>query len=248
MRVAALYDVHGNLPALEAVLGEVELAAPDAVLVGGDVLFGPMQSEALVRLRGLGDRAVFIRGNCEREVAARETSGDQLRDAWTHWCADQLGPEELAAVAAWPATAHLDVQGLGPVLFCHGSPRSDEEMITPATPDERIAAMLERVEERTIVCGHTHVQFDRAVSGHRIVNPGSVGMAYEGEPGLACWALLGPSIELCRTRYDAERAAAAMRATGIPHADEFVSMAVLEPASAAEATRAFEAAARTTQP
>ena len=133
----------------------------------------------------------------------------------------------------------MDVDGLGPVLFCHGSPRSDEEILTRISSEERVAAACAGVEEALVVCGHTHVQFDREVAGTRLVNAGSVGMPYEAEPG-AYWALLGPDVELRRTAYDLEAAAAAIRATGFPGADELAAANVLTVPSAEEATEQFE--------
>ena len=239
-RVAALYDIHGNLPALDAVLAEIDTERPDVLLVGGDVLWGAMQAETIERLRSIADGALFIRGNCEREVIGRHVSGDEQQDAWTLWCADELSAAEAAFVASWPEATYLEIAGLGTALFCHGSPRSDEEIITSATSEPRLAAMLAGVTAPVVVCGHTHVQFDRRAAGHRVVNPGSVGMAYEGEPGVACWALLGPDVELRRTRFDVAGAAAAVRAKAMPHAEPFIRMALLEPAAAEEATLVFE--------
>ncbi len=216
MRVAALYDVHGNLPALEAVLGELERVDHDLVVVGGDVVAGPWPSEVLQRLRALGDRARFIRGNADREVVhpspPREGGPppgvmDYTRDA--------LSEEQLAFLDALPERESLDLDGLGRVLFCHATPRSDEEIVTAITPDERLRRVLEGVEEDVVVCGHTHVQFDRTIDRIRLVNAGSVGMPYEREPG-AYWALLGADVELRRTEYDVEAAAEAIRASGWP--------------------------------
>ena len=213
-RVAALYDVHGNLPALEAVLVEVERQRVDLVVVGGDVAWGPMPAETLDRLRAFGDRARFLRGNADREVAGRVIGIDPEIDAVTLWCADRLGPEQLAFLAALPERVSLDIVGLGPALFCHGSPRRDDERITATTPEARLAEMLAGVLEETVVFGHTHAQFERVACGKRLVNPGSAGLPY-GERG-AYWALLGPGVQLRRTEYDVERAAQLMRAAGTP--------------------------------
>ena len=194
MRVAALYDVHGNLPALEAVLAEVEREGVERVVSGGDLFSPPFAAECLERLLALGDRVLFVRGNADRQA---------------------VGFEDV--VAGWPLTVELDVGGLGRVLFCHGSPRSDEEILTRVSPDERVAAALAGVEADFVVGGHTHVQFDREVAGRRLVNAGSVGMPYEGRPG-AFWALLGPEVELRRTEYDAAGVIAALEAMGDPGA------------------------------
>ena len=157
----------------------------------------------------------------------------------TRWSATQLDRGALAWLSALPDTQTVDVDGLGPVFFCHGSPRSDEEILTRISSEERVGAACAGVEEALVVCGHTHVQFDREVAGTRLVNAGSVGMPYEAEPG-AYWALLGPDVELRRTPYDLEAAATAIRATGFPGADELAAANVLTVPSAEEATEQFE--------
>jgi predicted phosphodiesterase len=237
MRVAALYDVHGNLPALEAVLAEVDA---DTILVGGDVALGPMPKETLSLLRDRG--ATFIRGNCDREVAT-PSEGEELWTRRARWVHEQLDGEELAFLRDLPHPLPMEVDGLGEVLFCHGSPRSDEEILTAITPPKRLDPILDGVTQNLVVCGHTHAQFDRLVGDRRLVNAGSVGMAYEGEPGIAAWALLGPTVELRRTPYDVEAAAALVRDTGFPEADELVNEALLHPPSAEEVTAHFESLA-----
>jgi predicted phosphodiesterase len=221
LRVAALYDVHGNLPALEAVLADVERAGVDLIVFGGDVAaIGPFPLETIDLLRSLPN-ARFVMGNADREDLP------------------ELTGERHAFVAVFEPRVSLEVEGLGPTLFCHGSPRSDEEIVTRATPDEAVAEMVEGVEERVVVLGHTHMQFDRRVGRHRVVNAGSVGMPYEAQPG-AYWALLGPDVELRRTGYDLEAAAARMRATGAPQVEEFVAENVLTVPTAEEAIEVFE--------
>jgi predicted phosphodiesterase len=237
MRVAALYDVHGNLPALEAVLAEVDA---DTILVGGDVALGPMPKETLSLLRDRG--ATFIRGNCDREVAT-PSEGEELWTRRARWVHEQLDGEELAFLRDLPHPLPMEVDGLGEVLFCHGSPRSDEEILTAITPPKRLDPILDGVTQNLVVCGHTHAQFDRLLGDRRLVNAGSVGMAYEGEPGIAAWALLGPTVELRRTPYDVEAAAALVRDTGFPEADELVNEALLHPPSAEEVTAHFESLA-----
>jgi putative phosphoesterase len=243
MRVAALYDVHGNLPALEATLADVERAGADLILVGGDVAIGPMPREALDRLRALGDRALFVRGNGDREIA--EPAPDGELDLWqrrTRWSAEQLDDERLGFLAGLPDVVSLEIDRLGATLFCHGSPRSDAEILTAISSEKRFAAAVEGVPESVVVCGHTHVQFDRTVAGKRLVNAGSVGMPYEERPG-AYWALLGPEVELRRTEYDLDAAAEAIRATGFPDADALADENVLTVPGPAEATEHFEALA-----
>jgi putative phosphoesterase len=236
-RVAALYDIHGNLPALEAVLAEVERERPDLVVVGGDVVVGPLPSGTLEALDSLGDRALYVRGNTDRAVA--ELPKDDGWAARYAWVRSELTEERVASMNAWPETVVIEIEGLGPTLFCHGSPRSDEEILTRATPAERLRPILAGVEEPVVVCGHTHVQFDRTWERWRLVNAGSVGMPYEGSPG-AHWALLGPDVDLRRTAYDVDAAAARIRSGGMPEAEEFAAEYVLSSHSAEEATETFE--------
>jgi diadenosine tetraphosphatase ApaH/serine/threonine PP2A family protein phosphatase len=134
----------------------------------------------------------------------------------------------------------VDVDGLGRVLVCHSTPTSDEPVYTRITPDDEVARLLGPVEASIVVCGHTHVQFDRTLSnGLRVVNAGSIGMPYEGRPG-AYWALLGPDVELRRTHYDVEAAIAAMRRTGAPDVEEQLVRYLAEPPDPAEASEYFE--------
>jgi putative phosphoesterase len=244
MKMVALYDIHGNLPALDAVLQEVEQEHPDLILVGGDIVPGPMPRAALERLLALGDKIHYIRGNCEREVVAsfdglppRPGMSEEV-SARMRWTAKQLERSQRDVLAQLPEQAVFSVEGLGEVLFCHGSPRSDEEMITAATPEERLRAMLAGVRQQIVVCGHTHMQFDRTIDGMRIVNAGSVGMPY-GDAG-AYWVLLGPGIVLRRTLYDLQDAAARIRASGYPQAQDFAENNVLKPETEAEAIAVFE--------
>jgi len=240
MRVAALYDIHGNLPALEAVVSELD--DDMTILVGGDAVLGPMPKETLAVLRDRG--ATFIRGNCDRAVGGGVPDDDPWVDR-IRWVREQLDEEELAFLRGLPHPLSLEVDGLGRVLFCHGTPRSDEEIVTAITPPKRLDPILDGVQEDIVVCGHTHAQFDRLVGDRRLVNAGSVGMAYEGEPGIAAWALLGPTVELRRTPYEVEAAAALVRETGFPEAEELVQEALLHPPSAEEVTAHFEALAGT---
>lgn len=244
MKIVALYDIHGNLPALDAVLKEVEQEHPDLILVGGDIVPGPMPRAALERLLALGDNIHFIRGNCEREVVAtfdglppRPGMSDEVSERMS-WTARQLERSQRDFLAKLPEQASFSVDGLGEVLFCHGSPRSDEEIFTAATPEERLRPMLAGVRQRVVVCGHTHMQFDRTVDGTRIVNAGSVGMPY-GNTG-AYWLLLGPEVVLRRTLYDLEDAAARIRASDYPQAQDFAENNVLKTEKEAEVIALFE--------
>jgi len=244
MKIAALYDIHGNLPALQAVLAEIEQVHPDLILVGGDVVSGPMPRAVLERLLEFGERVHFIRGNSDREVVTAFDGlpldpglPEHVREVML-WTAKQLMRRHRDFLAQLPEQAVLDVDGLVDVLFCHGSPRSDEEIVTAATPEARLREILAGVKQNVVVCGHTHMQFDLHAGNVRIVNAGSVGMPY-GEPG-AYWLLLGPNIEFRHTLYDLEQAAAAIRVSGYPLAEDFADNNVLKPATAAEATEVFE--------
>jgi predicted phosphodiesterase len=233
MRVAALYDIHGHAPALEAVLAEVP--ADVELVIGGDIVLGPQPREVLELLDALGDRAHWIRGNCEAQTPHTDALWEQRR----LFTLERVGSERHHLLENLPGTLTLEVDGLGPTLFCHGSPRSDEEMITAVTSEERLREILGDVAESTVVCGHTHHQFDRLTDGIRVVNAGSIGMPYEGRPG-AYWALLGPDVELRRTVYDFEPAAGAIRGSGYPDSEEHVEMLYSQPPSAAEVAEYFE--------
>jgi putative phosphoesterase len=190
--VATLYDVHGNLPALEAVLAEVP---PDVVIVvGGDVAVGPFPQETVDRLRALGDRAKWIRGNADRELHPDEDglAPPEFLDA----ARAALTAEQIEFLHDLPPTATID-----DVLYVHASPRNDLDIFTELTPEERIAFLFADVDADVVVCGHTHMQFDRVVAGKRVVNSGSVGMPYEEEPG-AYWLL---DLERRHTPYDGAR-------------------------------------------
>jgi len=199
VRVAALYDVHGNLPALDAVLAELEDDGVDAIVIGGDVAAGPFPSETVERLRALDARVRWLRGNADRELAPGEEGNapPELID----WIRTRLSEEQISFLHGLPTQQTLDVDNLGRVLFVHATPRNDTEIFTAITPDDRVAPVLEDVDADLVVCGHTHVQFDRVVERVRIVNAGSVGMAYEDEPG-AYWLLLGPVVEHRRTPFE----------------------------------------------
>ena len=233
MRIAALYDIHGNLPALEAVLAEVKKAAVDAIVVGGDVLPGPMPRECLELLLATGIHTEFIHGNGE-SAAIEALKGGTIESVpeafrpWVQWSAAQL-PDELArALSSWPGTISLDAAGLGPTLFCHATPRNDTEIFTKLSPESRVQELFDGVEAAVAVCGHTHMQFDRTVGPLRVVNAGSIGMPF-GEPG-AYWCLLGPDVQLRHTRYDLDAAAKRVRATEYPGAEAFAKQ-ILQPYS-----------------
>jgi predicted phosphodiesterase len=205
VRVAALYDVHGNLPALEAVLAELDGERVDAYVFGGDIVAGPMPRETLERVVSLGERAHVIRGNADRialELRRGEpVEGGGLTDTGV---GQQLTDEQAAMLERAPLTVTLDVDGLGPTCFCHATPRDDEEIFTERDPEDVVAEMLAGTAEGVVVCGHTHMQVDRRVGSWRVVNAGSVGLPNDAVG--AHYALLGPDVELRQTDYDREAA------------------------------------------
>src|SRR5438874_9910940 len=241
MRLAALYDIHGNLPALEAVLRDVRAARVDQVVIGGDVLPGPMPRETLTSLLNLEVPTVFIRGNGDREVLGVRAGGEghfpESFRAVIRWNADQLDAAAARSIEAWPDTLRIHVAPLGDVFFCHATPRNDTEIFTRETPAERLLPLFEPVRAATVVCGHTHMQFDRVIGTTRVVNAGSVGMPFQ-EAG-AYWLLLGPNIELRHTRHDRAAAAGRIRATAYPQAKEFAERNVLRPPTERETLDSF---------
>jgi putative phosphoesterase len=243
MRVAALFDIHGNLPALDAVLDDVREARVDQVVVGGDVFPGPMPLEVLARLAELVEPVQFITGNGDRVVLTARSGGEikevpaPYRDV-IEWCAQILDDEHAARIGAWPATLRLPIDDVGEVLFCHATPRSDTEIFTRRTPDDRLLPIFEGVAD-LVVCGHTHMQFDRTIGTTRVVNAGSVGMPFAA-PG-AYWLLLGTGVELRRTAYDLDVAAASIRASSYPKADEFAARNILQPPVEDEMLEAYRA-------
>lgn len=242
MRVAALYDIHGNLPALEAVLQDIRQAEVDHVVVGGDVVPGPMPRETLACLLDLDIPVQFIQGNGDRVVlarmAGRESSEvpEQFREV-IRWVAQDLDPEHERLLTSWPKTLRVEIRGLGEVLFCHATPRSDTEVFTRLTPEDRLLPVFEGLNVPVVVCGHTHMQFDRTIGRIRVVNAGSVGMPF-GEPG-AYWLLLGPNVQLRHTPYDLAKAAERIRDTKYPHAHDFAARNVLQPPSEGEILEGF---------
>ncbi len=238
-RVAVLADIHGNLPALDVVLAEVEAAGADTVVLLGDIALGPMPAQTLDRLAALGDRAVWVHGNCEREMITAFDGGEVPgpNGSTAVAAAALIGRAERDRLDQLPLTVAIDIAGLGPTLFCHASPRRDDEMLLVDSSPQRWAAALADVSEATVLLGHTHMHFDRLAAGHRVVNAGSVGMPY-GEPG-AAWALLGPEVTLRNTRYDATEAAGLIAACGYPDAAAWATEYVLQHYSDTEALAAF---------
>jgi predicted phosphodiesterase len=197
VRDAVLFDVHGNLAALDAVLAEARAEGFDRLLFGGDlVLFGPEPAACVDRMRGLGDQLMAIKGNTDRYVIDRQDDADRWAEA--------LGDDRLAWLDALPdqlAVADQDA------LLVHATPRGDEELLMPETPASEAAAMLAGVRQHTLLCGHVHIQYRRPLAGHEVLNPGSVGMPLDGDPR-AAWAIVSDGqVELRRISYDVEAVA-----------------------------------------
>ncbi len=234
--VAALYDIHGNLPALRAILEELQSLPIDAIVVGGDVLPGPMPRECIDLLLESDWPIQFLCGNGDRAALdareGRNLEGIAERyQPWIEWSAAQLEPHHVEALRAWPATIDLELPRQGTTLFCHATPRNDTEVFLKTTPEDVLIPLFAPVSANLVVCGHTHMPFDRRIGGKRVVNPGSVGSPY-GAPG-AHWLLIGAELEWHGTAYDFEAARALIEASDFPGAMDF-GREVLHPRPEAE--------------
>ena len=202
---ALLYDIHGNLPALEAVLEDVEREGEDRFLLGGDyALFGAWPRETVVLLRELD--AVWLRGNGERWTAGPQDAPEAVRAA-AERCREMLGDDLARDLAALPESYTA-----GDTMFCHGSPVSDVRSFLPEPADDE-EELLEGILASRLVFGHTHLPFlRRSRGGIELVNPGSVGMPFDGDPR-AAWALVHEdgTVEHRRVPYDRAASAAAVR-------------------------------------
>lgn len=212
MRVAVLADIHGNLPALDAVLRDVNDAGAQIIVLNGDIADGPMPRETLDRLADLGDRALWIRGNTDRWLVDAFDGRLQLPGLatnpsveWFTWCAERLDEPHRDLLADLPLSVTLEVDGLGTVAFCHATARDDNEFILVDSPVSMYRDAFPELTAPTVVLGHTHMPFDRLADRRRFVNAGSVGLGY-GHAG-ASWALLDRDVVLRRTRYDTDAAA-----------------------------------------
>ena len=234
MRVAAIADIHGNLPALEAVLDEIRSKKPDLIVSCGDVASGPMPAETIGVLMTL-ENARFVRGNADRELIAEfDGKPAQPSDVFGGWCAKQLTNQQRDFLASFEDIVAVDdVDGIGRVIFCHATPRNDTDVMTRETRDDDMRYHLAGVGAAMVACGHTHMQFERTLDGVRVVNLGSVGMTY-GEPG-AYWAWLGPGVALRRTEYDLPAAARRIKAKNWPQAADFAENNVIRRPSVEEA-------------
>jgi putative phosphoesterase len=241
--VLVLYDIHGNVDALDAVLADPRAAGADAVVVGGDTVPGPFPAATLDRLEALDRPVHWVRGNGERETAAavdapEPPARDDAAAIAAAWTAQELGDARARALGEHPLTVTLDG-----VLYCHATPRADDEMVTVASPDTRYAEVLAGVDAPLVVAGHTHQQHDRTVGGVRFVNAGSVGLPYEGD-GAARWLRVVDGVPKLRiTTYDAAAAGARMLGAGWPD-ERSVLAALIDPVSPTVVTDLFERLAR----
>jgi putative phosphoesterase len=243
MRAAAIYDIHGNLPALEAVLDQIARENVDRIVVGGDVVCGPMTADVMERLLGVDVPIDFIQGNAEDSVLT-EMAGAEHPTPFPEpilevlrWEARELRRfREL--MAGWPMTLTHRIDGLGDVLFCHATPRDLNEIFVESTPVDVLLPIFEAARADVVVCGHTHMPFDRTIGTVRVVNAGSVGMPFAA-PG-AYYVLLGPVVEPRHVHYDVQGAAGRVRATAYPQAQEFADKYILAPPSTAEMSALFE--------
>lgn len=206
--VAVLSDIHGVLPVLEAVLAEPDVRDAELVVVTGDHAAGPMPVEVLDQLATLGDRGVLVRGNADRELVDLARGGHSEHPE-SVWAAGELRPDQVALLDGLPHPVTFTVAGFGSVVFCHGTPRDDDEVVLVDTRLERWAEVFADLDDqiRTVACGHTHMPFVRLVDRRLVVNPGSIGMPY-GRPGGA-WALLrNGQVSLRHTIVDVDAAVA----------------------------------------
>jgi predicted phosphodiesterase len=237
-RVAVLADVHGVLPALEAVLAEGDVRAADVIVLAGDIASGPQPVETLDLLSSLGERVVWVRGNADRELVemARGEFDQEPPDAVSPWAAGQLRADQVELLAGLPTTATI-----GDALYCHATPRDDEEMVLVDSPISRWAQVFSGLpdEVRTVVCGHTHMPYARQVDRRLVVNAGSVGMPY-GAPGPS-WALVTPEgVQLRRSALDSPTAAERIVAeSSYPGREAWVAEYLLSNYSDTEALEAF---------
>lgn len=239
MRIAVLADIHGNLPALRAVLADLDRERVDAIVVAGDVVGGPLVRETLELLAARPEPVRWVAGNAEREAVAvydgAPTSDDAAGRA-ALWSARALGGRWRTELASWPITVALDG-----VCFCHGSPRRDDEILTRLTPEDALTEALAGTPERWVVGGHTHQQIVRELrDGPSYANAGSVGMPYEGRPG-AFWMVVEDGVPATReTSYDIDAAVAELRTSNFPDLDDQLGESLLHPADAGWVAAFFE--------
>ena len=237
MRIAALYDIHGNLPALEAVFDEIMAENVDRVVIGGDVVAGPMARETIAYLKDASQKMHidFIHGNHESEMLS-SVNGEPINSLSSRaeeeakWAAAQLSEADVQFVAGWPLVLQLDLPHFGTVLFCHATPKDDMTVFTAKSDESRLFSLFVDVSAAIVVCGHTHMQFDLKIGDVRVLNAGSVGFPF-GHTG-ADWLLMGDQIEFRHTNYALDDAAQRIRATHYPESASFADNILQAPSIA----------------
>ncbi|RPG30220.1 MAG: metallophosphoesterase [Muricauda sp. TMED12] len=238
MKIAAIYDIHGNPFALEAVLKAISGQGVDLLFVGGDVVAGPMPKEALSLLSRSEIPIAYIRGNAETDLL-RHAKGLEVyglgprAKSEAAWTLDQLDAWDVAFIESWAKTIQMKTKSLGEILFCHATPENDTDVFTKFTPVRKLEPIFGSLEASVVICGHTHMQFDRRIAGVRVVNAGSVGMRFGGTG--ADWLLLDDGVHLMHTPYDLDRAAGAIAASKYPNAKAFAAKNILGPPTEKEA-------------
>jgi predicted phosphodiesterase len=230
-RLVVIGDVHGNTVAFAAVLEEIRADPPDLVVVNGDLSWGAEPEAVLAMADGIAE-ALFVHGNAESALLRLIDAPDSERTEVEAWMVEQHSPQRIAEIERYAGAVSVTVDGLGRVFTCHGSPRGDQELVTPETPDERMRTLLDGIELDVLVTAHVHLQFERQVAGITSMNAGSIGLQYGSTPA-AYWAEIGPEIHLRRTPYDLEEAERRARSSGIPATDRIVQT-LREPPSAEE--------------
>lgn len=234
-KVAAIYDLHGNLPALEAVIKDIHQEKVDCIIMGGDIVPGPMPYETLSYLLSCDIPIEFIQGNGEVDALAeiRGIGANRVPKEFREvvkWSAKQLQAKYEQVLSSWKKNVQVSIEGLGEVLFCHATPRDDNEIFTRLTSEDKLLPIFSKLNVDIVVCGHTHMQFDRMIGEVRVINAGSVGMPF-GKQG-ADWLLLGSDIKFCHTSYNLKEAIERILLTEYPQAQEFVDKYIIEPPSA----------------
>ena len=242
MRIAVLSDIHGALPALEAVLAEPDVRSADRIVLTGDLAAGPMPVETLDALAALGDRALWVRGNADRElVELRRDPAAENPDPVAPWAARALRDDQVALLDGLPPYAELDLPGFGRTVFCHATPRDDAEVVLVDSRLDRWSEVFTGLNPGVglVVCGHTHMPYARLVDRRWVVNPGSVGMPYGGAG--AYWALLADgAVTLRMSAYDVPAAVErVVRESSYPDARAWAEEYLTSRNSDADAIHAF---------
>jgi predicted phosphodiesterase len=234
MRLALIADIHGNLPALDAVLAELAREGIDQAVCLGDISIGPQPVETLERVRALG--CPVILGNWDAWLVEGMPDLDggalgQVLSETCSWAGSKLSPEQQDLLLRFAPVVEHDLPGGETLLAFHGSPRSYEDAIFATTPDDEVEEMLDGRDALVHVGGHTHFQLVRRLGESLLVNPGSIGLPFRralpGVMEVAPWAEYGVltfedgrvSVDLRRAPFDLDELLTALRESGMPHAE-----------------------------